>query len=231
MKALLKNLLRWGKITKAGTDTEQFAVQQMEYLGKVSDGLIVFPYGIHGNVPPESFALMFSVQGNPENRAAIAWTPKDRPQLKSGEVAFYHPPTDALIKWDEGGNLEITTGNGGTGNVVINCENATVNATTKAAVNTAIAEVNATTQMDVTTPLFTVDAAQSVFTGKVDIIGLLTWIGGMAGSGAGGGTVTGNMVITSGDVKADGVGLKTHTHTQGNDSRGDTEVATNVGAG
>ena len=98
-------------------------------------------------------------------------------------------------------------------------------------VNCAKAEVNATTQMDITTPLFTVDAVQSVFTGKVDIMGLLTWVAGMAGSGGSGAAVTGNMAITSGDVKADGVGLKTHKHTQGGDSGGDTQVTTNVGAG
>lgn len=106
----LKNLIRFARITKAGSDTEQFATQQMEYLGKVADGLIVFPYGIHGNVPPDSLALMFAVQGNPDNRAAIAWTPKNRPELAAGEVAFYHPPSGSLIKWDEDGNLLINNG-------------------------------------------------------------------------------------------------------------------------
>ena len=84
MKNLIKNIVRWAKITTAGTDDQQFATQQMEYLGKVADGIIVFPYGLHGNVPPDALALMFAVQGNPDNRAAIAWTPKNRPKLKSG---------------------------------------------------------------------------------------------------------------------------------------------------
>lgn len=116
---MIKNLLRWARITKAGSDDKQFAVQQMEYMGKVADGLIVFPYGIHGNVPADSLALMFAVNGSSDNRAAIAWTPKDRPKLADGEVAFYHPPTDAFIIWRASGELDIETGSAGTKDINI----------------------------------------------------------------------------------------------------------------
>lgn len=108
---MLNKLLRWARITKAGDDSNQFAVQQMDYNGKVADGLIVFPYGIHGNVPPGALALMFSVGGNPENRAAIAWTPKTRPELAEGEVAFYHPLIpDLIIKLQADGKMLIKSG-------------------------------------------------------------------------------------------------------------------------
>ncbi len=130
---MLRRLIRWARITKAGTDTESFAVQQMEYMGKVADGLIVFPYGIHGNVPADSLALMFAIGGNPDDRAAIAWTPNNRPELKDGEVAFYHPPTDATLIWKENGDLDIVTGNEGAANINITC--ATANVTATAAVN------------------------------------------------------------------------------------------------
>lgn len=106
---MLRNLLRWARITKAGTDDKQFATQQMSYLGKVADGVMVFPYGIHGNVSVDALCLMFSVEGNPENRAAIAWTPKDRPKLAAGEVAFYHPPTGGSMIWRANGDLDIQT--------------------------------------------------------------------------------------------------------------------------
>ncbi len=125
--SLINNILRWARITKPGSDDKQFATQQMEYLGKVGDGLVIFPYGLHGNVPADSLALMFAVQGNSDNRAAIAWTPKNRPKLKGGEVAFYHPPTDALIKWDESGNLNIITGKNGSG--IVNVTASTINMT------------------------------------------------------------------------------------------------------
>ena len=41
----------------------------------------------------------------------------------------------------------------------------------------------------------------------------LTGQGGMAISGGSGASVTGSINVTSGDVKADGIGLKSHTHT------------------
>lgn len=114
-----KNVIRWSKITKSSPDTQQFPSQQMEYLGKVADGAMVFPYGIHGNIPADVLALMVSVQGNPDNRAVIGVIPKDRPKLADGEVAFYHPPTDAFIIWRSTGELDIETGDNGTKDINI----------------------------------------------------------------------------------------------------------------
>ena len=106
-----RDLIRYAQITAAGSDREQFATQQLKYLGKHADSLIVFPYGIHANVPPDALALMFSVQGDATNRAAIAWTPKKRPVLKSGEVAFYHPLIpDLIIKLQENGEMLVKSG-------------------------------------------------------------------------------------------------------------------------
>ena len=50
-------------------------------------------------------------------------------------------------------------------------------------------------------------------TGTTLVEDQLTGQGGMVISGGSGASVTGSMIITSGDVKADGVGLKSHTHT------------------
>ncbi len=146
------NMIRWARITKAGSDDQQFATQQMEYLGKVADGLIVFPYGLHGNVPPDALAMMFAIQGNPDNRAAIAWTPKNRPKLAEGEVAFYHPPTDAFMIWRANGDLDIETGDGGTGNININCKQANVTASESVTFDTPEATFtgNVTVDMDLT---------------------------------------------------------------------------------
>ena len=133
---LIKNIVRWARITKAGADDQQFATQQMEYLGKVADGLIVFPYGLHGNVPPDALALMFAVQGNPDNRAAIAWTPKNRPKLAEGEVAFYHPPTGAFMIWRANGDLDIETGDSGGANINIKCKQANITASESVTLDT-----------------------------------------------------------------------------------------------
>ena len=164
---MLSKLIRWARITKAGSDDKAFPVQQMEYRGKVADGLIIFPYGLHGNVPADSLALMFSVGGSADNRAAIAYTPTDRPKLADGEVAFYHPPTDAHMIWRDGGHLEIVTGEGGSGNITITCDNADITATTSATVTTTTATLTASGAATIDSPITT-------FTGDVSILGNLT---------------------------------------------------------
>lgn len=50
-------------------------------------------------------------------------------------------------------------------------------------------------------------------TGPVTVTGKITGQGGMAISGGTGATVAGNVAVTGGNVTADGIGLKTHTHT------------------
>lgn len=118
--SMLKNLLRWVRIIKPGVDDpDNFHIQQISYLGKTAETLMLFPYGLHGNVPEDALGLMFSIQNNTDNRATIAWVPKGRPKLKGGEVAFYHPPTDAFIIWRENGDLDIESGNQGAANINI----------------------------------------------------------------------------------------------------------------
>lgn len=106
-----KNSIRLSRITVPAADDKQFTAQQMEYLGKVADGITVFPYGIHANVPADFLALMFSVQGNPDNRFAIPFNTRKRPTLASGEVAFFHPLLpDLIIKLQANGKMLIKSG-------------------------------------------------------------------------------------------------------------------------
>lgn len=107
---MLRNLLRWARITKSSKDDQQFPTQQVEYLGKVADSAMVFPYGYHGNVPDDVLGLMAAIQGNADNRAIVGVLPKVRPTLAEGEVAFYHPSTGGFIIWRASGDLEINAG-------------------------------------------------------------------------------------------------------------------------
>lgn len=64
-------------------------------------------------------------------------------------------------------------------------------------------------------PSVEVDSPDSHFTGKLTVDGLLTFNGGMAGSGGAGGkaaTLSGTLEVTGGDVTADGKSFKGHTH-------------------
>lgn len=118
----------WARITKSSPDTKQFNTQQLEYMGKPADAFMVFPYGIHGNVPPDSIALLMHVQRGSDEKAAIAWSPKKRPKLAENEVAFYHPPTDAFIIWRQSGNLDIETGGEGTADINIKAQTINIEA-------------------------------------------------------------------------------------------------------
>lgn len=69
--------------------------------------------------------------------------------------------------------------------------------------------------VEVIAPTVTVDSPQSTFTGAVTIEGLLTYLAGMAGSGGSGpaAQINGSIAVNSGDVTADNISLKGHTHT------------------
>lgn len=59
--------------------------------------------------------------------------------------------------------------------------------------------------------------------GQLHVTQQITGAGGLAISGGSGATVVGNLAVSSGDVTADGIGLKTHTHggvQSGGDSTG-----------
>lgn len=104
------NMIRWARITKAGENGQQFYTQQMEYQGKTVNGVIIFPYGTHANVPADNLALMMAIQGNPDNRAAVAWDAKNRPNLEEGEVAVYSPVSDSYIIMRTNGDIDIKAG-------------------------------------------------------------------------------------------------------------------------
>lgn len=109
MISRLKNLIRWAKIGKSGTDDKQFPVQQVTYLGKTGNAMMVFPFGYHANLTPDALGLLFSIAGNEENRAFIGATPQNRPQLAAGEVVVYHPDSGSQVLFKASGDIEVTT--------------------------------------------------------------------------------------------------------------------------
>lgn len=153
----LKNIIRFAKITGAADNAAQFPVQQMEFKGKVVNALQLFPYGFYANVSADSLGVMFSIEGNESNRAAISYTPNLRPDdLEQDECAFYHPHTKTFIKIRNNGDLEIDSKAGDTpGSVIINCESATI--TANASVDITCEDATVTANNDAT-----IDAAGNV---------------------------------------------------------------------
>lgn len=107
----IKTMIRYAVVTLDGDDLGAFPVQQVGYLKKVGDCVMFFPYGMHANAAAEDEPLvaMFSIEGKEENRFGIPGTPKSRPKLLPGEVAFYHPSSGARIKFTAAGEIEIDT--------------------------------------------------------------------------------------------------------------------------
>jgi hypothetical protein len=69
------------------------------------------------------------------------------------------------------------------------------------------------TKVAVTAPVVLVDSPDSTFTGKVTVKGLFTYQAGISGtSGAAGSKISGGMTVTDGDVTVDGIGVKSHHH-------------------
>lgn len=69
----------------------------------------------------------------------------------------------------------------------------------------------------------TVNCPSNTINGPLKVTGLITGQGGMTVSGGSGASVSGNLTVTGGDVKADEISLKNHRHT--GDSGGDTGPA------
>jgi phage baseplate assembly protein V len=103
-------------------------------------------------------------------------------------------PDGSTVEYDSSTNT-LTVSVSGNGNVVVNCLVATINAPTSVTLNTP----------------------ETHMTGNVQVDGNLGVTGAMAvqGQGASGAvsTFAGSIQITGGDVKADGIGLKSHHHT------------------
>lgn len=90
---------------------------------------------------------------------------------------------------------------------------------TLAIVTTGPVNLTAGGPVTVTAPSVTVDAPESTFTGNVTVKGLLTYQGGMVGSGGAGGAtarIEGGIEATQ-DVVAGGISLMQHVHTEQGD--------------
>ena len=198
----IKNIVRFAQVTGPADNEADFPVQQMTFKGKVINVLQIFPYGVYSNISADdSLGVMFSIDGSENNRAALSYTPQLRPKdLEQNEVAFYHPYTNSFIKFRNNGNLEIDTIQGEiTGDIIINCQNATVNADVDAKVNAGgVVDVTCVDSTVAASGSVTLDTPSTTITGTLQVDGAIT---------------TDASVTASGEVTGNGVALSTHTHT------------------
>ncbi len=155
----LRNLIKRAVVTKAGSDTGNLAIQQISYNGRVGDCDIIFPYGMHANLPPGSLITVVTIEANEENRAGIGGVPEQRIKgLPEGEVVFFHPVTKSKFHFKNDGNVDVEA-NGDlninvTGDANITATNVIVEASTNV-------DITAATEVSVTAPVVNVDAANT----------------------------------------------------------------------
>jgi len=95
---------RWAKITNAGKDDKQYPVQQSSWFGRLVDAFIMFPYGMHANLPAGQLALIIDKEG----RVLMGTSAIGRIQVLEGEVVFYHPPTGSNTHYLTNGDIVMT---------------------------------------------------------------------------------------------------------------------------
>ena len=180
---------------------------QLELIpGEVLDDVEHFePYGFTSNPLVGAEVIAASLAG--DRTRAIAIIASDRrhrkQNLTAGEVSIYTDEGDYILL-KRGRVVEVFAG-------------------TKVKVTAPEAEIIASTKVTITSPL-TAISGNTTIGGTLNVTGAVTMqatanvagiatVGGLVVTGAAGpATVAGNLAITGGNVTADGIGLKTHTH-------------------
>jgi len=156
-----KNLIQLGQVSLPGDDSGPMPVTQVQSYGQASDVLVIWPYGMHGNIPVDSYTISWSINGQQENRAVIGFKPDIRQKnLKPGEVIFGNFLRKSTTFYDDDGNI------------IVNCENdekvtikgaSVINITGDATITVGgKTDITVTGNTKITTPLLTVDGDLTV---------------------------------------------------------------------
>lgn len=93
----------WAKITRKGSEKSDYPIQQATYLGRVADVTVLFPYGMHANLPIGQTGLMIDRAG----RVFMGASAVGRITVEEGEVVFFHPQTKSKTTYKNSGNVDI----------------------------------------------------------------------------------------------------------------------------
>lgn len=101
-----------GRVSLVGDDSGDVPITQVQSYAQADDAAVIWPYGMHGNLPINSTTVTFLINGQSENRAIIGYRPDLRQKgLKEGEMIFGNFVTKSTTFYDDEGNI------------VVNCEN------------------------------------------------------------------------------------------------------------
>jgi phage baseplate assembly protein V len=182
-------------------DTRLLQVVQVDLLAGETAGMERFQeYGFSSRPLVGAEAIAVAVGGARGHLVAVAVDDRRhrRGTQEPGEVCLYTDEGDA-IRLRRGRVIEVIAGakvHVTAPEVVADCGTAAVNATASVTLDTPETQITGDVQIG----------------GNLTVVGAITGQGGMAVSGGSGASVQGDLVVTGGDVTADGIGLKPHTH-------------------
>lgn len=143
-----KDNIQLAAVTLSGKDDGPFPSCQVTAYDVAADVIVLWPYGMHGGPPVNSYAISFAFNGEQENRAVMVYRPDLRPKNKKpGEVEFGNFVHGSTIFFDDDKNI------------VVNCENDQI-VTIKGAsiINvTGDADITVGGEVNLTTSKLTVD--------------------------------------------------------------------------
>lgn len=190
---LFKRLIRWALVTKAGGDAGAYPIQQITYLGKTADAVMLFPYGLHANVDGDSIGPVFVFNGTDENRGMLPTSMTRRSKLGSGDVELYSPVSRSRVTIRANGNVEVD----GADVSVTASGNATV---------TAGGDITATASgtLNASAASASITAATIALNGDVTVTGGMSVSGAMTNAGKDVGATHGHVqgVDSNGDSEA-----------------------------
>lgn len=205
-------------VVRATNDAGGLRVVQFEALrGEVRGGVEHFQeYGFTSRPLPGAELVALFLGGVRDHPLVVASGDRRyrKRGLAPGEVALYTHEGD-FVHLKNGRIVQVVAG----AKLDVTAPEVLVTAATKVTIDTPLAEITGNVQIGGNLDV----AGNAAVGGTGTVAGALTAQGGLAVSGGSGASVAGDMAVSGGDVSADGISLKQHTH-QG-DSGGTTGPA------
>jgi hypothetical protein len=105
MASIAKRLIRWCFVSREDPDEGDFPVQQVSYMGKVTDSVAWYPYGFHAVAELDALGVMLNQQG--DTHLHLVGSPRERITVGDGEVIVYHPDTGSKVHFKSNGDIDV----------------------------------------------------------------------------------------------------------------------------
>lgn len=108
-RTLVAAVIRWAVVEDDGADRGPIPWQQIRILDQSGRSVEWYPFGYFAVAPAGSMALSMQVSNQPDALVHLPGSPRERPRGKTGECGIYHPESGAVIRFLEGGAIDIQT--------------------------------------------------------------------------------------------------------------------------